>query len=551
MALIAVDMTPVLPGGENGGVKLLALELVKGFQAISRDNRFLILTASWNDKELACLESSNTQRLCVIEKQDPKAVRSLPVPRRVERGLRRIYRSVRRHYREKLHRHGPLSARGVDLLFCPFTAPTFAEPGIPVVSLICDLQHKEYPQFFTPQEINTRESFYTEVCRRADAVICISDSTRGSVIRHLKTDPEKTHTVPICIQSRLAGGDSSRMSEHLRDLHIDGTPYLFYPANFWPHKNHRMLLTAYGMYVSRHPESEMDLVFTGALDEAQKVLKDKVRRMGLEKRIHFLGYLPEDQLTALWEGCSFLVFPSLYEGFGIPVLEAMQFGKPVICSNVTSLPEIAGDAALYFDPRKPYEIVNCIERITENTDLCSELVNKGYKRLSCFQAKDMVDKYLKHFEDILKNPRKINDEIRGVYASRSWRITTPLRLLSLGFGKIVRAILAISKWLWRAFKCPFKLILARLIRFTIKRSAIKIKAKVFLRKHPRLEAFLRQFASVRGLVPTLKVPESIPEQSHTALMGETVKELSHLTPRARQIYADLKAAIENHQKENR
>ena len=143
MALIAIDMTPALPGGENGGVKLLSLELIKGFQTISQDNRFLLLTASWNDKELAFLEGSNTQRLCVVEKQDPKALRSLPVPRRVERGLRRIYRFVRRHYREKLHRHGPLSARDVDLLFCPFTAPTFAEPGIPVVSLICDLQHKE------------------------------------------------------------------------------------------------------------------------------------------------------------------------------------------------------------------------------------------------------------------------------------------------------------------------------------------------------------------------------------------------------------------------
>lgn len=415
MALIAIDMTPLLPGGENGGVKLLALELVKGFQALSRDNRFLILTASWNDKELAFLEGSNTQRLCVIEKQDPKAVRSLPVPSRVERGLRRIYRFMRRHYREKLHRHGPLSARGVDLLFCPFTAPTFSEPGIPVVSLICDLQHKEYPQFFAPQEIDTREFFYTEVCRRADAVICISDSTRASVIRHLKTDPEKTHTIPICIQSRLTGGDSSRMSEHLRDLHIDGTPYMFYPANFWPHKNHHLLLTAYGMYLYRHPGRAMDLVFTGALDDAQRELQEKVRRMGLDQHIHFLGYLPDDQLTAVWQGCSFLVFPSLYEGFGIPVLEAMQFGKPVLCSNVSSLPEVAGDAALYFDPRKPAEIVHCLERIIGNEELTAGLVKRGYERLSLFQPREMVKRYLHCIEEVIGSLRRFHDELKGVY----------------------------------------------------------------------------------------------------------------------------------------
>jgi glycosyltransferase involved in cell wall biosynthesis len=415
MALIAIDMTPVLPGGENGGVKLLALELVKGFQTLSRDNRFLILTASWNDKELACLEGPNTQRLCVVQKQDPKVVRSLPVPRRLERALRRIYRFVRRHYREKLQRHGPLNARGVDLLFCPFTAPTYVEPGIPVISLICDLQHREYPQFFAAQELDTRESFFNEVRKRADAIICISESTRESVIRHLNTDPAKTYAVPICIQSRLAGDDSAKMSEQLRILGIDENPYLYYPANFWPHKNHRMLITAYGMYLSRNPGRAMDLVFTGALDDAQRDLQEKVGRMGLDQHVHFLGYLPDDQLTAVWQGCSFLIFPSLYEGFGIPVLEAMQFGKPVLCSNVTSLPEVAGDAALYFDPRKPAEIVHCLEKIMGNRDLIDDLVKRGHERLRLFQPQEMVKRYLQCFEEVINSPRRYCDEIKGVY----------------------------------------------------------------------------------------------------------------------------------------
>jgi glycosyltransferase involved in cell wall biosynthesis len=415
MALIAIDMTPVLPGGENGGVKLLALELLKGFQATSRENKFLILTASWNDEELASLESENTRRLCIVNKEDPKVSRNLHVPMRIERELRKIYQFLRFRYREKLQRHGPLSTHGVDVLFCPFTAPTYAEPGIPVVSLICDLQHRDYPQFFAAQELDTRESFYSEVRRRADAVICISERTRESVISHLKTDPEKTYTVPICIQSRLAGGDSSRMSEHLRDLRIDRNPYLFYPANFWPHKNHRMLITAYGMYLSRNPGREMDLVFTGALDHAQRELQEQVKRMGLERHVHFLGYVPEEQLTAVWKGCSVLVFPSLYEGFGIPVLEAMQFGKPVICSNVTSLPEVAGDAALYFDPRKPAEIVQCLEKIIGNRELAADLVNRGHERVLQFQPQEMVKRYLQCLEEVINSPRRFHDEIKGVY----------------------------------------------------------------------------------------------------------------------------------------
>lgn len=425
MALIAIDMTPILPGGVNGGAKLLALELIKGFQAVSGDNRFLVLTASWNEKELASLDSPNTQRLCVINVQDRKDSKELSISIQIEERLRRIYRFLPGRIREKLWksgllriagklreifallhmrqggklcRGGPLSANGVDVLFCPFTNPTRSEPGIPVVSVVHDLQHRDYPQFFSPNEISTRETFFNEVRRRADAIICVSESTRQSVIRHLKTDPDKTHTVYNCIQARLEGLDSAEISEHLRDLHITEHQYMFYPANFWPHKNHLMLITAYGMYLSRNSGNAMDLVFTGALDDAQRSLKDKIRRMGLEGRVHFLGYLSEDQLMAVWKGCYCLVFPSLYEGFGIPVLEAMQFGKPVICSNVTSLPEVAGDAALYFDPRKPWEILQCLERITVDCELYNDLVKRGYENLVRFQPQDMVNKYLQYIE---------------------------------------------------------------------------------------------------------------------------------------------------------
>lgn len=400
MALIAIDMTPLLPGGENGGVKLLAVELVRGFQVFSPENEFLLLTAAWNDNELSFLDNTNVHRLCVVTKRKEIIFGSSSYLNYIEIKLRHILRLLRRHYHEKINQKGFLSSRGADVLFCPFTAPTYAEPGIPVVSLVCDLQHKDYPHFFDSDEIYARESFLGEVQKRADAVICISESTRQAVLKHLKTNPDKTHTIHISIHSRLIEHNINKIEQQLQKLRINN-PYMFYPANFWPHKNHRMLLTAYGMYISRHPESRLDLVFTGALDEAQHKLQSDVKQMGLERRVHFLGYLPEDQLTAVWQGCSFLVFPSLYEGFGIPVLEAMQFGKPVICSNVTSLPEVAGDAALYFDPRKPEEIVKNIEKIMGNEELYADLVRRGNERLSNFQFQDMVEKYLHVIEGVI------------------------------------------------------------------------------------------------------------------------------------------------------
>ena len=394
MALIAVDMTPVRPCGENGGAKILVLELLKSFQKMAPDNHFLLLTANWNDDELSALDAPNMSRLCVLTEEGDKI--NIHQPRgRISRRLVKLYRGLRRRFKKYLpQRSGPLASQGVDLLFCPFTAPTYAEQGIKVVSIVYDLQHLKFPQFFSQDEIDARNGFFEEVRFRADYIVCISEQVRQSVIRYLKTDPKKTSTVHICIQSELRIPDGLDISACLKELGIIKRPYMFYPANFWPHKNHLMLLTAFNIFLSRHPECEIDLVFTGALDKFQEVLKTAVKGLGLSERVHFLGFVSREQLAAVLKGCQFLVFPSLYEGFGIPLLEAMAFGKPVICSNTTSLPEVGAEAALYFDPRIPAEMVSCMEKIVFRKSLRSNMKKRGLRRASEFMTEDMARNYL-------------------------------------------------------------------------------------------------------------------------------------------------------------
>ncbi len=158
--------------------------------------------------------------------------------------------------------------------------------------------------------------------------------------------------------------------------------FLLYPANFWPHKNHRMLLTAFKMYRARNPGSELGLVCTGTPNADMECLRDAVARMELEGAVSFPGDVSDEVFTALIQACQALIFPSLYEGFGIPVLEAMARGKPVLCSRVTSLLEVAGDAAVYFDPRKPAEIVRAIEHIDSDAERAERLMHLGYERLT-------------------------------------------------------------------------------------------------------------------------------------------------------------------------
>ncbi len=150
MFLIAVDMTPLLPGGENGGAKILVVELLKSFHNIDSIYTFLLLTAEWNHDELAYLESQNMKRLCVLTKKKPEQ-ETKPffqrIPGRLGRLLHRLYLFTKRKMQSSVLQSDLLRSRNINLLFCPFTAPNYAEPGVPVISLIYDLQHRDYPQF--------------------------------------------------------------------------------------------------------------------------------------------------------------------------------------------------------------------------------------------------------------------------------------------------------------------------------------------------------------------------------------------------------------------
>ena len=159
------------------------------------------------------------------------------------------------------------------------------------------------------------------------------------------------------------------------------------------------------MYRARHPESNLRLVCTGAIENDKRALQEAVYRMGQKDWIILPGFLTEGEFAAIFASCLALIFPSLYEGFGMPVLEAMALEKPVICSNVASLPEVAGDAAFYVDPRKPREIVNAIERIATDKDLRKRLIDLGRHRLAESGGPEkMAREYLNVFLDVMRKP---------------------------------------------------------------------------------------------------------------------------------------------------
>ena len=212
----------------------------------------------------------------------------------------------------------------------------------PAAATIHDLQHEAYPQFFSRGQLAYRRRVYGWTVGRSRIVIAVSEHGRGELIERFGLDPEGVRAIHN-------GVDHERFRP-------DGRPreeFLLYPANAWPHKNHARLFDAFALV--RRDQPDLRLVLTGAGHE----------RLRLPEGVESRGHIALDELVDLYRSAAALAYASLYEGFGIPCLEAMACGCPVACSDAASLPEICGPAAVYFDPLSVESIAQAIRDVLD------------------------------------------------------------------------------------------------------------------------------------------------------------------------------------------
>ncbi len=264
---------------------------------------------------------------------------------------------------------------------------------VPRIVTLHDIQHHDMPENFSRAMRTYRAIAYDAAARHADQIITDSEYSRSRLIESLGVPDDRVHAI-------YHGIDHERFSPRASDMDRAileglGVPqrYIFYPANLWPHKNHRLLLAAF----ARITDSSVNLVLTGQRYAAGDAFDEDVRRQRLGERVHHLGYVPSDVLPALYRQAIGLVFPSLYEGFGAPPLEAMACGCPVAASGVGSLGEICGKAVLMFDPEDEISIASAIERLTEDKALRDKLRKDGFMRAAQFTwhgtAQEHLDVY--------------------------------------------------------------------------------------------------------------------------------------------------------------
>jgi glycosyltransferase involved in cell wall biosynthesis len=312
-AMVGISLLTLVPG-ELGGSETYVRELLRGLARVGeREYKVLLPPAAPTSAEGLPSEIAAGYRLA-----------RTPAQRLLAMSAATLWAGpLRRDLEDAGVVHFPLTLR----------IPRVPQPS--VVTLL-DLQHLDLPTMFPRAERLFRAAAWHPSIRAASRVIVISEFVRDRAIEHLGLDPAHIRVVPLALDH-----------DRLQPAPVEREPFLLYPARSWPHKNHARLFEAFSLIRRERPE--LRLVLTGGGDYG--ALPD-----GVETR----GHLSWDEVVTLMQTASAVVFPSLYEGFGLPPLEAMACGCPVACSNVAALPEVVGDAARLFDPHDPQAIAAAV-----------------------------------------------------------------------------------------------------------------------------------------------------------------------------------------------
>ena len=236
--------------------------------------------------------------------------------------------------------------------------------------------------------------------RKSAAVITVSAATKNELINYYKISDKVKNKIHVIYEGweHLL---SDRIDEEMPYLPFSSDNYLFYVGGSRIHKNLSGLIKGFIISLNKLPKN-IKLVISGNLRHINPEDKKMINEANAEgEKIIFTGYVSNATLDKIFKNADAFIFPSLYEGFGIPILESFYFKKPLLCSNITSMPEIAGDAALYFDPENPEEIAKTIVFFYQNPSVWQSLVEKGQQRLSLFSWQKTGEETVALYKDIL------------------------------------------------------------------------------------------------------------------------------------------------------
>ncbi|MBI2448227.1 glycosyltransferase family 4 protein [Candidatus Microgenomates bacterium] len=296
-----------------------------------------------------------------------------------------------------------LEDRNTDIFYVPyyFASPFFKKTRL--IITVFDLIHFFYPGM---QKSFTRKMYHyirlapKMVFAKATKIVTISMNTSRDLVRQFKVPTKKIKLIPMGVSDNFRVLDKKKTKDFIKEKFNVTKSYILYVGRNEPHKNIKALVLAY-YYLPDDLKDRYQLIIAGKEDiRYGEPIRDTIKRYGLEKLVTFTGYVDESDLPFIYNGASVFVFPSFYEGFGLPILEAMACGVPVVASNYSSLPEVGGEAALYADPYDVKKISKNIESILSSQILKEEMIKKGFEQVKNFTWFSATNSLIECFEEL-------------------------------------------------------------------------------------------------------------------------------------------------------
>ena len=363
-----IALSWIKTGDPKTGLEVFAQRFISALAGLDKENQYLVTGAFWRRYRLRSQETKNSlpdHFACVFRRR----------PRNLENFL--DWRLSLFLQERALLKEGIDIYHGIDQTLPPLKR-------IRSIITVHDIGFKVHPEWFpvTGAPFAWHNTF-ERALRQSDRVIAISRHTRDEILSYYSFKPEKVRVV-------YYGGtgkefqpieDTNVLDSFRNQYHLKGR-FILSVAPTAPHKNMVRLVQAFGLIAKELPE--INLVLAGGPGKDHPAILAMAKKMGVAEKMIFLPVLPNSELVFLYNLAEIFVFPSLYEGFGLPVLEAMSCGCPVVASRATSLPEVAGDAALLVDPYQPEDIASAMKKLLEGRDLQAELRARGLEQARRF-----------------------------------------------------------------------------------------------------------------------------------------------------------------------
>ena len=358
---IGINALYLLPG-RVGGSEIYVRNLVKWLPRVSPGDRFVIFV--------------NRESAGVFEEISPDVEVVNCAFNAVSRPKRILWAQCVLPFQMRKHAIDVLLSAGMT---APFICP------VPSFVMIFDLQHVNQPQNFTKFQLFFLKTIIYLSARSARGVLTISEKSKSDIVRHYSIAPERVFVTHLASDPGAFHTQSAEDISAVRKKYKLPERFILYIASSLPHKNYVRLLDAFRLVRAKDPS--IKLVLIGAREAGQDVVAKRIEELGIKDDVVFSGWLPFEDIPLIYAASELFVFPSLHEGFGIPVLEAMAAGVPVVCSDIEPLTEVVGQAAYLVDPLSSGDMAEGMLKVLTDGGLRERLVRDGLKRAENFSWK--------------------------------------------------------------------------------------------------------------------------------------------------------------------